>query len=102
MVLCSVLQEMVCLIVFLFILAMILSVLRFKVYDYFSIFKLILYTHFFNLLRKYSYIRWHQFFWFLQNVLIRGFLNSLIRGFLNSGFKTQELTMTGHVLFCWI
>jgi hypothetical protein len=41
-----------------------------------------------------TFIRWYQFSWFLQNVLIRGFLNSW--------FQTLHATVNMKVVCRWI
>jgi hypothetical protein len=41
-----------------------------------------------------TFIRWHQFSWFLQN--------ALIHGNLNSWFQTIHATINGKIVFRWI
>jgi len=44
--------------------------------------------------REGTFIRWHQFLWFLQH--------TLIHGFLNSWFQTLKVTVNGKLIFRWI
>jgi len=41
-----------------------------------------------------TFIRCHQFLWFLQN--------ALMHGFLNSWFQTLQATINGKIVFHWI
>jgi hypothetical protein len=43
---------------------------------------------------KRTFLRWHQFLWFLQKALIHGFLNSWL--------QTLQTTINGKNVFRWI
>jgi hypothetical protein len=45
-------------------------------------------------LKQITFIRWHQFSWFLKH--------ALIHGFLNSWFQTLQATINEKVVFRWI